>query len=182
MRVTPLISQTSSKTGSIKGYWPWVIVVEVGAAGDCGMVVALRGSRSVGLVKLDGEVLAGCMKQAHLVVHEVDTTLEAFGTGQSRKWACCTRDIPNMENKHDVPAGKLPEARAVPGQDKGPGRGEGQHDEGKHRVASHGRRADAARPCGCCVLGGGWGRGWPCWVVRIMCGCERNKRMPGYPA
>ena len=30
------------------------------------------------------------------------------------------------------------------GQDKGPGRGEGQHEEGKHRLASHGRRADAA--------------------------------------
>lgn len=53
VRVTPLISQTSSKTGSIKGYWPWVFVVVGGAAGVCGMVVALRYVGVWGMVKFD---------------------------------------------------------------------------------------------------------------------------------
>jgi len=42
VRVTPLISQTSSKIGSIKGNWPWVFVDVEGAFCVCGMVVALR--------------------------------------------------------------------------------------------------------------------------------------------
>ena len=82
---------------------------------------------------------------------KVFVTLEVgFGLAARGTYPTCDAQ---EGDEHDVPAGKLPEARAVPGQDKGPGRGEGQHDEGKYRVASHRRRADAAWLCECCVVG-----------------------------